>query len=181
MLKEWQEEWQSTDKSKHLRRVDGGLPSKRAQNPYDSLQKNRAYLLAQLGTGHSWLATHAKIYGFKEEDKRECSARETAVHFLVDCPKLRELRQQLPSNIGDAFNNIAEMLGGKPRDNRGKGKGWSLNRSVLNAVLDFAEASKRFTSRAPARPQKRTRDRGNITGLNEAKALCMKWFAITIL
>jgi hypothetical protein len=41
-------------------------------------------------------------------------ARETVVHVLVDCPKLQELRRQLRSKIGDAFNNISTMLGGKP-------------------------------------------------------------------
>ena len=62
-----------------------------------------------------------------------------------------------------AFNHTAEMLGGKPRS---KAKGWSLNKSVLNAVLDFAEASRRFTSRAPARPQNRDQGQREHPGLN---------------
>lgn len=41
--------WQSADKGKHLL-----TPSAREQHPYDSLQRNQAYLLAQLTTGHSW-------------------------------------------------------------------------------------------------------------------------------
>ncbi len=73
------------------------------------------------------------------------------VHVLVDCPKLRETRQQLRNKIGNAFNSIAGMLGGRPYDNQGKAKGWTINNSVLDAVLDFAEESKRFTSRAPQR------------------------------
>ena len=39
-----------------------------------------------------------------------------------------------------------------------KAKGGSINRSVLNVVLDFVEESKRFVSRAPERPQKRGRE-----------------------
>ena len=158
MLEEWQEEWQSTDKGKHLRRIDDGLPSKRTQSLYGPLQRNRAYLLAQLGTGHSWLATHAKIYGFKEEDKCECGARETVVHVLVDCPKLKEPRKQLRGKIKEAFNDVAGMVGGRPRSNQNKAKRGSINRSVINAVLDFAEESKRFVSRAPERPQVRGRE-----------------------
>jgi len=65
---------------------------------------------------------------------------------LVDCPHLRELRQELRSKIGDAFNDISTMLGGKPHDAQKK-KGWSMNTEVLNAVLDFAQASQRFQSR----------------------------------
>ena len=42
--------------------------------------------------GYSWLATHANIQVFMEEDK--CGPRETVV-VLVDCPKLRELSKQL--------------------------------------------------------------------------------------
>ena len=143
---EWQNEWQSSERGKHLRQIDNGLPSKRAQYLYGPLPRNRAYLLAQLRTGHSWLATHAKVQRFSEDDKCECGAKETVVHVLVDCPKLRDLRQQLRSKIGDSFNNISAMLGGKAPTGQGK--------SVLNAVLDFAEASQRFQSRASEKIQK---------------------------
>jgi hypothetical protein len=83
---------------------------------------------------------------------------------------------QLRSKIGDAFNNIAVMLGGKPCGNQGKAKGWSINRNVLNAVLDFAEASQKSSRQEHQKdPRTRTEDRGIITGRNEAKTSCMKW------
>jgi hypothetical protein len=53
-------------------------------------------------------------------------------------PLLRELRRQLQKKIGDIFENISLMLGGKQK-------------FVLNAVLDFAEASGRFRRRALVR------------------------------
>jgi hypothetical protein len=114
MLAGWKKEWHSTDKGKHLRRVDDGLPAKRMQRLYSPRQWNRAYLLVQLRTGDSWLATYAKICSFYEEAKCKCRARETVVHVLVDCARLREIRQQLRNKIGDTFNSIAGMLGGKP-------------------------------------------------------------------
>jgi hypothetical protein len=55
--------------------------------------------------------------------------------FASDCKKRK---------IGNAFNSISAMLGGRPQGNRDKKKGWSINRDVLDAVLDFAEASQRF-------------------------------------
>lgn len=123
MLQEWQKEWQSSEKGKHLRRIAGGLPSKHTQKLYGPRQRNRAYLLAQLRTGHSWLASHTRTLRFSVEDKRTCGARETVIHVLVDCPSLRELRQELRSKIGDAFNNIAVMLGAKPMAARRESSG----------------------------------------------------------
>jgi ribonuclease HI len=160
VLKEWQEEWRTTEKGKHLRRIDDGLPSKHTQKLYGPRQRNRAYLLTQLRTGHSWLASHAKVSRFREEDKCECGARETVVHVLVDCPLLQEPRRELRSKIGDAFNNISIMLGGKPHNNQRR-KGSLINTEVVNAVLDFAQASQRFQSRQVDGSQ--TRDRRQRT------------------
>jgi hypothetical protein len=57
---EWENTWQRSMKGGHLRRVDGALPATRTRRLYGSLPRNRAYLLTQLRTGHSWLATHSK-------------------------------------------------------------------------------------------------------------------------
>jgi hypothetical protein len=60
------------------------LLSKRAQRLYGPLFRNRAYLLAQLRTGHSWLATHPKVLRFVEEDKCECGGKETTLTPDID-------------------------------------------------------------------------------------------------
>jgi hypothetical protein len=140
---------------KYLRRIDDGLPSQRTQRLHGPLPRNRTYLLAQLRTGHSWLATCAKAKGLNNEDKCECGARETEVHVLVDCPKFRDLRQQLRNKIRDAFNSISSMLGGRSPGNHDQTKGWSINRDVLNAVLDYTETSQRFRTREVERSQNR--------------------------
>ena len=70
--------------------------------------------------------------------------------MLVNCPKLRILRQQLQKKVGDALDSISLMLGGTPRNEQGNVTGRPINREVVNAVLDFADASQRFRSRAPA-------------------------------
>src|SRR5581483_11772902 len=106
---------------------------KHTRQLYDPLPQNRAYLLIQLQSGHSWLATHAKLHRFQDNNKCTYGRKETVVHVLVDYPKLKELRQQLRQKIGDDFQDITSIL-------RGKGK------EVLNTVLDFAEASGRFYS-----------------------------------
>jgi ribonuclease HI len=146
--KEWEQEWKSSKKGGHLRRVDTNLPSIRTRRMYGSLPRNRAYLLTQLRTGHSWLATHGKLHRFREDDKCECGASETVVHVLIDCPKLTALRRKLRRQIGTAFNDISGMLGGGSQGKEGK-KDDMQDSSILGAVLDFAEASQRFQSRAP--------------------------------
>jgi ribonuclease HI len=137
---EWQNEWKGLNKGEHLRHIDAKLPSRHTRRLYDTLPRNRAYLLTQLRTGHSWLATHAKLHRFRDDDKCICGGKETVVHVLVDCPRLREPRQKLRDKIGNSFNNISSMLGGEGKE-------------VLNAVIDFAEASRRFYSRVPVRPR----------------------------
>lgn len=49
----------------------------------------------------------------------------------------------------DAFNTVAAMLRGKPGGDSEKAKNWSIDKEMLNTVLDFAEASQKFQSRAP--------------------------------
>jgi hypothetical protein len=115
---------------------------------YGSLQRNRAYLLTQLRTGHSWLASHGKLHQFREDDKCECGAAETVVHVLIDCPRLKVIRQELRRKIGTAFNDISGMLGRGSQGKEGKEDDMQGG-SILGAVLDFAEASQRFQSSAP--------------------------------
>jgi hypothetical protein len=67
----------------------------------------------------------------------------------VDCPKLLGLRQQLRRKMADAYNNISTMLGGRPYGNQGKARECPNNRDILNAVLDFAEASQKLLERQP--------------------------------
>jgi hypothetical protein len=89
-----------------------------------------AYLLTQLCTGHNWFSTYAKTFGFRNDDQCVCGAQEIVTHVLVDCPNVREVRRKLRSEAGDAFNSV------------------SLARTA-RALLDFAEASQKFKSRAP--------------------------------
>jgi hypothetical protein len=160
IIAEWENAWKSSEKGGHLRRIDSMLPSPRTRRLYDSLPRSRAYLLTQLRTGHSWLATHAKRLRFRDDDKCQCGAKETVVHVLVDCPRLKSLRQQLRGKISEAFNDISAMLGGKGRARQGQGKGGNVH-NVLNAVLDFAEASQRFRSRVPLRARQKVPRQGS--------------------
>ncbi|OKP10254.1 hypothetical protein PENSUB_4339 [Penicillium subrubescens] len=122
--------------------------SKQQQIPLAKKTRNRAYLLTQLRTGHNWLSTYAKKFGFREDDLCECGVQETVAHVLMECPRLRELRVELRRKTGDTLSGVSSLLGGSNEGEKGKPDIVSKTKT-LRAVLDFAEASQRFRSRAP--------------------------------
>lgn len=144
---QWEKEWKESKTGSHLRRIDNTLPAKYTRGLYGSLPRNRAYLLTQLRTGHCWLSTYAKTFRFRDNDLCVCGERESVSHVLLDCPELRALRRELKEKVGEAFNSISTLLGGSGGDGRGKVSNASRAKTV-EAVLDFAEASQRFQSRA---------------------------------
>jgi hypothetical protein len=148
ILNQWEQEWRSSSKGSHLRKIDGALPATYTRKLYGSLPRNRAYLLTQLRTGHNWLATYAKTFRFRDDDQCVCGAQETVTHVLVDCPDLMDIRRELRREVGDAFRSVSSLLGGSTEGKKGKPDTVSRAKTV-KAVLDFAEASQRFRSRAP--------------------------------
>ena len=147
MLEEWKQEWRSSKNGRHLRKLDDGLPAKRTRRLYGNLTRHQVYLFTQLRSGHAWIASYGKLRKHREDDKCECGAIETVVHVIVHCPRLYELRQQLRIKVGDAYNNIANMLGGRLLDKQGKPITGPVNKEVVKAVIEFADASQRFRSR----------------------------------
>lgn len=79
IAEEWRQERAFSQKGKHLKAIDDGLPAKRALRVYGSLTRHQTYLLVQLRTGHSWLATFAKLFGFQDDNRCVCGAVETVV------------------------------------------------------------------------------------------------------
>ena len=68
---------------------------------------------------------------------------------------LRELRAELRNKLEGALNSIPSLLGGSSEGEKSKPDIVSRNKAV-QAVLDFAEASQWFRSRAP-------RHKGSLT------------------
>lgn len=100
---------------KYLKGIDDGPPTKRALRIYGSLTRYRAYLLIRLLTGDLWLATFAKLFGFRDDGRCVYGAVETVVYVVVDRSRLREARKQSRDKTRDPFGNIsiAALLGGR--------------------------------------------------------------------
>jgi hypothetical protein len=78
------------------------------------------YLLTQLRTGHNWLSTYAKRFGFRGDDRCVCGAQETVSYVLVDCLLLRDIPMELRREVGDAFRSVSSLLGGSAEGKKGK-------------------------------------------------------------
>ena len=133
--KQWQEEWNSSTKGGQLRILDPKLPGKHACKMYYKRSRREANLLAQIRTGHSWLKSYRKRFGKAQDDECECGARETLAHVLIDCPRLRGLRQRLRKRVGPRLSSLSSMIS----DDIAEGE--------LGAILEFAEKSGRFNNR----------------------------------
>ncbi|KAI3014160.1 hypothetical protein CBS147347_11515 [Aspergillus niger] len=148
ILTQWEKEWKESRDGGHLRKIDNTLPAKYTRRLYGALPRNRAYLLTQIRSGHCWLSTYGKLFGFRDDDRCLCGGRESIIHVLLDCPLLRDLRRELRAKVGDALNSMSVLLGGSCQEGGSRVSNASRTKTV-EAVLDFAEASQRFRSRVP--------------------------------
>ncbi|KAI2867039.1 hypothetical protein CBS11852_11467 [Aspergillus niger] len=150
ILTQWEKEWKESRDGGHLRKIDNTLPAKYTRRLYGALPRNRAYLLTQIRSGHCWLSTYGKLFGFRDDDRCLCGGRESIIHVLLDCPLLRDLRRELRAKVGDALNSMSVLLGGSGSCQEGGSRVSNASRTkTVEAVLDFAEASQRFRSRVP--------------------------------
>jgi hypothetical protein len=60
----------------------------------------------------------------------DCGMWESIHHVWLDCEILRELRGELRTKFGDAFNSMSTLLGGQGEDGRGKTDSASRTKAV---------------------------------------------------
>lgn len=101
------QEWRSCMKRSHLRGVNKSLPSIYTRRLYIRLTVQTLSLLADTAVDGTFLVINIHAGG----DKCVCSAQRKVVHVLVDCPRLKTLRQELQRKAGDAFNGVSRRLG----------------------------------------------------------------------
>ncbi|KAH0364989.1 hypothetical protein KCU65_g6397, partial [Aureobasidium melanogenum] len=179
-LKQWRTEWRNCTNGQHLRDIDTALPDPHTRHLYGNLPRSRVSLLAQLRTDYCWLKFYRKKIGYAEEDKCECGeATETVLVECSLLQNLRStLRQKIGSkveslsamlggkpqtftagrssrtnngnNASHTTNVTVTNTEASNRNGNSKKEKLRINSTELNAVLDFAEESQRFTPKEDA-------------------------------
>jgi hypothetical protein len=143
--------FQRSTTGQFTRRLDSALPGPHTKMLYDSLDREKASILAQLRTGHARLNGYLHRIGKTESDLCECgSERETIPHFLLRCIRWNGQRRALIEAAGPSFGNLSQMLGGKPEivgdASEPNGKAWKPDVKIVRAVIAFAMETGRLAS-----------------------------------
>ena len=125
------------------RQVDSALPGPHTKMLYDSLDREKASILAQLRTGHARLNGYLHRIGKTDSDLCECGVeRETVPHFLLRCTRWNEQRRALTEAVGPSLGSLSQMLGGKPEivgdASESNGRAWKPDVKIVRAVIAFA-------------------------------------------
>ncbi|KAJ5094907.1 endonuclease/exonuclease/phosphatase [Penicillium argentinense] len=131
------------------RQLDSALPGPHTKILYDSLDREKAAILAQLRTGHARLNGYLHRIGKADSDLCECGIeRETVPHFLLRCTRWNEQRRALIEATGPSFGNLSQMLGGKPEIGGdscvANGRAWKPDIKIVRAAIAFAVETRRL-------------------------------------
>ena len=123
--------------------VDSGSPGTPYKMLYDSRDREKASILAQLRTEHARLNGYLHRIGKTDSDVCECGVeRETVPHFLLRCTRWNEQRRVLIEAAGPSLGSLSQMLGGKPEcvgdASEPNGRAWKPDVKIVRAVIAFA-------------------------------------------
>ncbi|KAJ5209427.1 endonuclease/exonuclease/phosphatase [Penicillium cf. viridicatum] len=118
-----------------------GVPRTRVL--YDSLDREKASILAQLPTSHARLNSYLHRIGKADTDVCGCGVeRETVSHFLLRCTRWNEQRCALAETVGPSLGSLSKMLGGKPETTEDTSelneRAWKPDVKIVRAVIAFA-------------------------------------------
>jgi len=132
--------------------VDSALPGNHTRLLYDKCTYKEAKALCQLRTKHSRLNNDLARVNAVESADCECGfRRETARHFLFECPRWTEQRKPLLEVAGNRWGDLAFFLGGRSEQKTVSGEYldgppqcWKPNIEVVNRTIQFALATRRL-------------------------------------
>ena len=126
--------------------VDSALPGTHMKALYDECTYREAKALCQLRTKHSRL--NNDLVRSKAVDSADCDCgptRETARHFLFECPRWTEQRKPLLEVAGSRWGDLSFFLGGRTEQKTASGeyldgprKSWKPEAEVVNRTIQFA-------------------------------------------
>lgn len=107
--------WKKSPRYAKMSKIDATLPSKRYSKNIATLSRQQASLLTQLRTGHIGLNHH--LFRINRAESPLCpaceSARETVLHFLIECPAHRKARAPFHRSLHPRALTLTSLLGNK--------------------------------------------------------------------
>ncbi|KAL7277809.1 hypothetical protein ACG7TL_002174 [Trametes sanguinea] len=105
-------QWRQSARGIKLKAICGTLPSKKYTKLIASLGRRQACLLIQLRSGHAPLAAHLHRIG--KVDSADCpmcgEARETVLHYLLQCPGFAAARHRHLAPLGMGGVQLSKLL-----------------------------------------------------------------------
>ena len=149
----WRELLTKTTTGQFTKLIDKALPQGHTRRLYDKLSQKEAAILAQLRTGRCRLNGYLAKINASPSELCSCGQPETVKHFLFECPKWMQERQQLKQKADMRWMDLSYLLGGwsgkelpngqyldGPRDK------WKPNLEVVMATIAFAQETRRLES-----------------------------------
>jgi hypothetical protein len=99
--REKRQEFQTSRWTKYLKEVDHAAPGPHIQRKHGRLSRKQGEMLVQFRTGYSRLNFHLHSIKRVDWNRFACGARETTRHYLPECLRSTEQREQLPKTVGN--------------------------------------------------------------------------------
>ena len=129
--------------------LDKALPSRHTRKLYDRLSRDQAALLVQVRSGYCRLNSYLHKIAKAESSDCECGTTESVHHFILECTKWEEQRQQLKTVVGTRARDLAFLLGAYESESKdGPIKHWSPNMEAVSATLRFIQDTGRLDLQA---------------------------------
>jgi hypothetical protein len=127
--------------------LDTALPGKHTKEMYDQLTGKQAAVLCQLRTGMNRLKSYLSKIKVSDTALCECdnSEVETIAHFLFECPRWEEHRDELKGSEDERWKDLSYFVGGRTEDTAPNGelidgdrKHWAPNMEVVKRTIEYA-------------------------------------------
>jgi hypothetical protein len=127
--------------------LDTALPGKHTKEMYDQLTGKQATVLCQLRTGMSRLNNYLSKIKASDTALCECSNSEveTTAHYLFECPRWEEHRDELKGSEVERWKDLSYFVGGRTEGIAPSGelidgdrKHWAPNMEVVKRTIEYA-------------------------------------------
>ena len=139
--------FQSLKVARHLRELDKALPGRHTRKLYDRLKRTDAAILAQLRGGYCRLNGYLHRIGQVDSDLCLCGQKETVQHFLLECPRWTQERQQYWSQDQLRHLTTAKLCGAYTSNELdGPIENWQPTMRFVRDTISFVKDTERLNA-----------------------------------